>query len=300
MPTSASLIAQTRRYMGDLPQLDTLAASLTSAATTLTVNTNPASNLYLVNRLIQVDTEAMLVKTTSTTTSTLTVTRAVAGSTAATHASTATVLVNPSFTDIEYLDALNYSKDAMYPYVYKAYATDDQTTASNRREYPIPTLPGTSTLMAHVNKVEYLFPGGTNRSDYRTTRNWEILRTLNTASSYASVPIIKLGWDPEDSGYLRISGYGPFEDLTLTGSTESGFPQNALKTLVLGAAEYLLASGEARRVRLDTGLVDNRENANRTGSSMQASNAILSRFERSLMRAAMPPLPKTVKSVWFK
>lgn len=300
MATVSNLIATTRRYVRDYPQLDTLAASLTTAATTLTVNTNPASNLYVPNKVIQVESEAMLIKTASTTTSTITVTRAVMGSTAATHASALTVLVSPSFLDIEILDALNYAKDQMYPYVYKYYADDTQATSSASREYSIPTLTGTSTLLQHVNKVEYLFPGGDTNADWRTTRNWEILRSYNSAATSSSVPIIKLGFDPETSGKLRISGYAPFEDLTLTGSTPEGFPPNGIKTLVLGAVEYLLASGEAGRVRTDTGLVDQRENANRVGSSMQASNAMLSRFERSLQKVAMPPLPKTVKSVWFR
>lgn len=300
MATVANLIATTRRYLRDYSQLDTLAASLTSTASTLTVNTSVASNLYVPNRIIQVESEAMLIKTASTTTSTLTVTRAVMGTTAATHASALSVLVNPSFIDIEILDALNYAKDQMYPYVYKSYSDDSQTTSSVAREYAIPTLVSTSTLLQHVNKVEYLYPGGDPNVDYRTIRNWEILRSYHAASTTASVPIIKLGFDPEDNGYLRISGYAPFEDFTLTGSTESGFPPNAVKTLVLGAVEYLLASGEAGRVRSDIGLVDQRENANRVGSSMQASNAMLSRFERSLQKCAMPPLPPTIKSVWFR
>jgi hypothetical protein len=298
--TVASLIKQVRRYVRDYPELDTLAASLTTATSTLSVNTSPASNLYVPNTIIQVESEAMLLKTVSTTSSTVTVTRAVMGTTAATHASALSVLVKPHFLDIEILDALNYAKDAMYPYVYKYYSMDTQLTATDSREYAIPSLTGTTTLLQHVNRVEYLFPGGDTNADWSTIRTWEILRSYNSAATSVTVPIIKLGFDPEASGKLRITGYAPFEDFTLTGSTESAFPPNAIKTLILGAVEYLLASGEAGRVRTDTGLVDQRENANRTGSSMQASNALLSRFERSLNRCAMPPMPMTVRSIWYR
>ena len=57
---------------------------------------------------------------------------------------------------------------------------------------------------------------------------------------------------------------------------------------------HLITSGEADRVRQDVAVLDQRENANRTGSSMSASNALYNRFPKRLNDSAMAPSPYVV------
>jgi hypothetical protein len=96
---------------------------------------------------------------------------------------------------------------------------------------------------------------------------------------------------------VRVNGFAPFAHLTVSGSLSALWPANADDVLVLFAASDLLASGEAGRVRSDTQAVDNREQANRVGSSMSAANALFNRFLQARDQASMGPMPKHVRSV---
>lgn len=279
-----TLIAQARRFVGDYPTLDTLGASVSSTATVLSVSQNPTSDLYVKNRLIQVDSEIILVKTTATAASTMTVARAQLGSTAASHASGANVMVHPRYLDQDILDALNQALALTFPLIYKPVLdTTSWTPDSTKQQFQIPS------TCRYIAGIDFLDPGDPGNAFY-PVRGWRIRRGATSYVEFRTAPV--------EGTTIRVRGYGPFSDLTLSGSTDAQFPDEAAKVLVLGAYEYLLASGEATRVRVDTGVIDNREQANRTGSSMLAANAMLSRFERALQRHAMPPMPRHVVSVF--
>lgn len=282
MATAVStLIPRVRRFVGDYPEYDTLTASVTDSGATLTV---ADSSIYTARWPIQIDTEALLVKALPSAT-TVTVKRAHAGTTAASHANSSTVMIRPHFLDVEILDALNYALGNTFPYLYRAVLDTSLTTSADTYEYTVPNL--SSVPIPYISKVELKESGDTA---YRPVKAWEVRRGVT--------PKIQFRREQPSGATIRVHGYAPFARLAVEDSLDAQFPVDCEDLLVTGAGEFLLSSGEARRVRVDTGATDNREQGNRTGSSMQASNALLSRFERQLLRKAMPPMPRHVKATF--
>jgi hypothetical protein len=280
--TLDTLVQRTRRFMRDYPVAqDALSASITSFATSATVSTGTQFN-QTGNQVIEIDYEAILLKSVSA--NTLTVTRGYAGSTAATHASGATVLIRPAFLAVEIIDAINSTKDEMYPLVYKT-AQDIWLTADGTTyEFTVPSID--SVPMQHIWKIDLKQTGD---PAYRSVDYWEIRR--------GATPKIKFRFPPP-SGTIRVHGYGPFPDLTASSSTvDALFPANCERPLITGVCARLLASSEVGQVRGDVGPRDDRDSARRAGASLSASNALYQRFQFQLRNAAMAPLPPHVVSV---
>lgn len=264
--------------------MDSLTASVasTTSSTTLTV---ADSSKYAVNQPLEIDGEVVLVRSIASST-TLTVKRGAYGSTNVAHSSGASVLIKPQFFTVEILDAINYGLDMSFPMLYKEVSDASLTTLANTYEYAIPTVTATGQAISRVLNVELKEPGDLA---YRRTTAWTIYRggtaTLKFRRLYST------------GASIRIQGFGPFGHfVALTDTLDSQFPYQAEYPLVEFAASYLLESGEARRVRIDTGPIDARENAN-PGASMAASDRVLGRFERNLLRCAMPPLPRRCVAV---
>jgi hypothetical protein len=291
MATTVSTLNQrVRRFVGDWPQLDTLGASAASTATSLTVSENPASGLYTARKLIQIDDEVILVKSAASNAATLTVTRAVRGTTAASHANSATVLVHPHFLDLDVLDALNSALSASFPWIYRAVVDESLTTTADTYEYSVPDMPGiTGYKIPYISEVWLKESGDTA---YRRTRAFRILAD-------ETAPKLQFRRTQMAGATIRLVGFGPHSVLTGAGSLDALFPPHAEDALVWYAANYLLASGEASRVRADAGMVsDAREQANRVGSSMRAADQLFQRFQIRLRDAGMPPMPKHVISTF--
>lgn len=287
MPTTGTvLIQRTRRFLGDFPDQDATTASASAAATSISVPSD-ANDLYYKNQIIQLDQEAIQVTSVASTTS-LTVRRGVKGTTAATHASGATVLVSPRFIDQEYLDALNYGIQASWPWIYRPVIDATSITiATDTYEYDIPDMPGQAAgvQIPRIAKVEVKPPGC---DEWYPRRRWTVRRGGTTG---ASADVLVFRNLETVNSEVRLNGFGPFADLTATtDSTNALWPIQADHPLIEFAASHLMESGEARRVAQDRGLADQREQANRVGASMQASQALLARFERRLQAIGMPPM----------
>lgn len=283
MATAAStLIQRSRRFLGDWPEIDALTASMASNATVVTV---ADGTIYSQGWLLQIDQEALYVSANGAGTS-ATVRRGVRGTTAASHASGATVLVRPHFIDLEYLDALNAAIGASFPLLYQKVIDETITTSATLYEYNVPTLTSLAAPIPYLSEVSFKETGDLT---FRLMRDWIVKR--------GGTPIIHFRrYLPP--GILRIEGYGPIARLTsVTDSLTSLFPSNSEDALTTFAAQYLLASGEARRAREDTGARDDRENANRPGSALAVSNTLYQRFQIQLRQSAMPPIPPHVVSV---
>lgn len=273
--TVASVVQRTRRFIRDWPDQDVVSGSLTSSATSITV---ADATIYSPNWTIQMDTEAMIVRAAASTT--LTVSRGAFGTTAATHAASTPVLINPGFTDLDILDALNGGIDACYPLIYKEVIDESLTTdGSATYEYSIP-----STVYS-ITEVGLKVTGDVK---FRKFRAWDVMR--------GSSPKLRLRRSPPP-GTLRVRGFAPFDHLSLGGSLDALWPVRAEQCLVLYAGQYLGASGELGRVRFDRGLNDKREQANRVGSSMNAANGTYQRFLKALQDASMSPMPRSTVSV---
>lgn len=275
--TCAELINMTRRFVRDWPDQDVLTASLSSTASVVSI---ADGTIYSKNWQLEFDQETVTTAAAGSGT-TVAVRRAARGSTAASHATGTVVLIRPHFSALEILDALNASLTEMYPKVYKPVLDTSLTTLANTFEYTVPNLDGVP--IPYLSKIE-LKASGT--SDYVEVRGWSVRR--------GATPKIQFRDVQETGATIRVHGFGPFAELAYPDSLSAQFPLNLVKALPVGAASYLLASGEAGRVRADVLATDDREAANRTGSSMSAANALYNRFLRMVANGAPGPLPPHV------
>jgi hypothetical protein len=279
--TLQTFVDRTRRYLRDWPDQDALTASCTSAATSLAV---ADTTLYFVNEPIEIDQETMVVRALASGTS-LTVHRGAFGSTAATHASSSTILVRPRFFQTEIIDAINQGFDACFPAIYKPVTQDYTGIDGFTYEYTIPSIDGNP--IRFISDLQIMEPGDLA---FRPFRGWNIVRGTS--------PFIKLRRLAPSLSTLRINGYAPFPHLSaLTDTMDATWPSNADALPVLFAVSQLAMSGEALRVRADTGAIDNRESATKPGSSMAFAQQMLQRFDYLLRKLAMPPMPPHVVSV---
>lgn len=284
MTTVNTLVQRTRRFLGDWPSNDTITASLSSSGTSMSVAT--ASD-YFKGWLLEIDSEVLKVATSATTGTSVSILRGQYGTTAATHASSATVLVRPEFTQIEILDQLNAGLKAVWPYIYQDILDTSLTTVADTYEYTVPSVSSSITYIPRIYGIDLKRSGETN---YKPIRRWEIRR--------GSTPKIMFPADLDAGGTLRVRGYAPFDDLALADSLPSAFPIQSEELLPLYAAQALLTSGEARRARVNTLPQDAREQANKPGASMAAANSLYQRFQQRLMATAMSPMSKHVRKVF--
>lgn len=285
MPTSlGTLVNRTRRFMGDWTEEDALTASCTSTATSISV-VSDANLRYGVGYWLEIDSEVMRVASVASSTS-LTVVRARRGTTNASHASSATILVKPEFYQQEIIDALNSGLEACFPLIYTQVVDETVTGSASVYEYEIPDMPGhTGYVIPYIAQIQLK---DSSEDAFRASRAWEIVR--------GATPKIRFKRALDGGETVRLVGYGPLPRLTTLADTlDAQFPPHAEGALVEYAASYLMGSGEARRVRSDIGPVDSREQANAVGSSMRGSDALMRRFYNRLSQAAMPPPGKHVK-----
>lgn len=285
MPTDCgTLINRTRRYIRDWPvQQVSLAASVSSAATALQV---PDTTVFSINEPVEIDQETMLI-TALTDATHLAVIRGAFGSTAATHASAATILVKPGFYAVEIVDALNMGIQAMFPKVYKGVVDESITTTAETWEYSVPSMSSPSVVLPFVTEIEVKVAGST---PFVPTRAFEIKR--------GSTPKIRFRRPTPAGNTLRVVGFGPFPTLASASDTlDAQFPPRCEYLLSIYAAGSLLMSGEAGRVRSDRRMTDDREQSNRVGASAAIGQGLMNRFYTELGELAMPPLPRHVKTV---
>lgn len=273
---AATLITRVRTYLRDWPTTDVLTAAITTTnATTFTVTD---ATIYSPGWIVQIDQEALQV--VSGVSTTVTVRRGARGTTPATHANSATILTRPAFLDTEILDSLNAGIDGCYPYVYKEILDSSLTVAADTYEYTVPNLPTTTVPIPRLWKVETKVPGD---AAYRKRADWTIAK--------GATPKLKFRDIPYPGSVVRLTGYGPFSHLLVSDSTDAQWPMTADPLLVKFAASELLASGEAGRVRQDTGARDDREAAVRPGSSSAAGRDAFQRFKDALLNGAhCPPM----------
>jgi hypothetical protein len=273
-----TLVKRTRRFLRDYPvPADALTISLSSNATSLTMSD---TTLLRANWTVEIDYETILIRTLSSST-VATCLRGWQDSTAVSHANSSAILIHPAFSATEIIDALNAAKDEMYPYVYKPILDTSLTADGATYEFTIPS------TIRHLAEVEIQ---QTNTTGYLPIRPWSPRRAATPKLQFRRAPV---------AGTLRLHGFGTFDDLTASADTiDALFPPNAERALVIGAASRLLSSGEAGRVRQDTGARDDREAANRPGAAISLANQLERRFEKDLARAAMPPMTHHVQSVY--
>jgi len=273
---ATSLIQRARRFVGDWPDQDVTTASAASGGATLTV---ASASIYHVNQILQVGTEALRVTAASGTS--VTVRRGMFGTTAAAIASGASIMLSPRFLDIEYLDALSAGIDNAWPLLWRAYEDETLTADSTTYEYTVPAMASDSTVYPHISEVWVRT---------QTTDPWQRFRQWRIRYTAAGVPELLLRAPIDTGTSIMLKGFGPFPRLDeFTDTTDAQFPRQAEWPLIEYAASWLLESGEIRRTAIDRGVIDNREQANRVGASLQVSSALLQRYLRKL-EGIQPPV----------
>lgn len=285
--TAVSLYQRTRRYLRDFRDFDALSAAVTD--TTGTTVTVADSGVYQVRWPIEVDQETMMVRALASAT-TLTVERGAYGSTAATHLNGAMVQIRPGYFGVEILDALSEGIQACYPLIYKPIIDTSITIQSNVWEYTVPNMPGTyngdSIPIQAISSIEIQEPGVV---PYFPTSAYAIIR--------GATPTLKFFNLQTPGAKVRIRGWGSFPDLAdFSATLDALWPKQANYLPPLYAAASLLMSGEAGRVRVTSGAVDTREQANRVGASLQVGGTLMGRFQNELRSSAMPPMPKHIRT----
>lgn len=278
MATSAdTLVKRVRRFVRDYPDLDVLAASLSSNGTTISVA--DTSSLYHANRQVLEIGEELVYVTAIASGSTLTVRRGVRGTTAATHASGATMLVNPRFFYQDVLDGLNSALDASWPLLYKPVVDGTLFTAQDTYEYVLPTI-ANGTFIPYIEWIRLKEPGDLQ---FRHVTQWYLRRG-------PTAPAICFKFLPVPNSQIAIKGVAPLTHLASASDTiDATVPYQAEDIFVYYAGSWLALSGEAYRARTDTGVIDKREQATRPGTSLSVSNAMVARFQARLSACAMPP-----------
>jgi hypothetical protein len=285
VPTAAStLVTRVRRRIRDFPDIDSLSTSVGSGGSTVTV-TGDAS-LYRQRQRIDIDSETLLV-TGAATGQNVPVRRGTYGSVAASHSAGAIVLVDPKFTTVEILDAINAGLENLWPHFYRQVSdTTSIVPDGTTYEYAVPTVADLGGIpMPAVYRIEWRWADG---QPFENFSLWDIRRTGSSPKIAFKVP-------PPTGMTIRVQGYAPFPKLSsLSAELDAQFPYDAEDLLVLYAANTLLASGESGRVRSDAGAVDSREEANRVGASLNASRDWRQQFYLARSERAMPPITRHI------
>lgn len=264
-----TLADRVRRLAGDVPAQDVTTSLASNVATTVAVAT---PNNFKAGQNIILDQETLYVSAVNGTTSgsTLTVIRGWQGSTAATHASGAPVLINPQYSTQLVLDALNEGLRALWPYFFK-WVEDETltTTADTQADYAMPTAFGESGL---ITSMELLFPGLTN-DGWRQFRWFRHLR----GSSGSTISLIRI---PPVGTKLRLIGVAPFtSDLAYGGSTDAQLLDSGVTALMMYAQHYLQLMSEARRQN-NAGAKNIGPSATGVGAHQSLAAVHLDRFQR--------------------
>lgn len=132
--TVNDLVLSVRRQAGDWgAALMTLSASMDASTTTMSIVARPS--VVDIDQFLECDLEEMEITDVSTD---LTVTRGARGTTAATHASGALVIVKPRFSNLTVLNALVRAERVLAGYIPSKTVTGTATVASGTEEYAMP------------------------------------------------------------------------------------------------------------------------------------------------------------------
>lgn len=237
MTTAArTLVNQVSDLLGNNGDGFTTLAAAVSTTDGTTVSLTSVEDVT-VGMYILIDDEVMLVTALfDTNPATATVVRGDRGTTGATHSSGALVILNPIWSTVDIVRALNQAQDAVFPSLYVAVQDTDDVMDDEQEEYPIPSTINHLTEVAIETSVDGI---------YDTSRDWE----------YVTDSIIRIGkYVRYDGRTIRFTGYGKFDAMTLSGNLDSDFPDtnaNAIEYLVIKATSNMLKERQALIGRRD-------------------------------------------------
>lgn len=280
--TTLDLISKARRLINDYPQVDNLAAAMTSGGTTVTV---ADSTMYRKGWIISVDEEAMLVTDVPSAT-TLTVVRGYKGTVAAAHASGAGILQNPLGTAADYLDGLNEGIRYLWPYFHVPVVDTSIVIQNLVSDYALPSkfVSGRSRVM----RVMILYPGAPAISWYGY-REFEVVRNDDVAGG----DVIRFTNTPPIVGsQVKVIGIASPEvstgmTLAVGDTVPTVIPEVAFYCLPTYAAYYVLTGAEGQRDKT-TRASNTGPAAVTPGTNAQLAFSMLQKFQAMVQQNAMP------------
>lgn len=278
MATVNSLLDRVRRSLADWPEQDALTGITSNVSATIPVNER---GNFKLGQVLVIDQEALRVSTAPSASGagTVAVQRAFRGTTAATHASAAGVLINPFWTPQDILDGLNEGQQALWPYFFKrGFSGTTTVTLTGQADYAAPS---PFTGPGRITSLDILSGGGAN-DEWRRFRQFRIFRGSSGATIHFE------GAAPATGTIFRVRGLVPFTtDLVAGGSTDTEMPDMAIPALLMYARAYCLSMKE--NARLDsTGAKNVGPAAMGVGAALSVSQTLMQQFVAYCRTNGMP------------
>jgi hypothetical protein len=276
--TAGNLVDRTAQNLlaGTVEERNKIASSLDASTTSVPIEYSLGS--LREQTVFQVDSELMYIWEVNTASKTLTVERGFGGTTAATHADGAIVVVSPKFPRWQILQALNDElADLSSPMngLFQMKTVDISYNGSDRQI----NLTGI-TSMIDVYDVRWRYLS----DDYPVVRRYRLMRDMPT-SDFPSGYVLSLD-EPVMSSTIRViykDKYTPFSTEAST-LASTGASTELADLLVLGAQIRLLASREVKRNFIES-QGDTRRADEVPSGAMNASVTNLLRLRRDRIQA---------------
>jgi len=276
--TAGNLIDRTAQNLlaGTVEERNKIASSLDASTTSVPIEYSLGS--LREQTVFQVDSELMYIWEVNTASKTLTVERGFGGTTAATHADGAIVVVSPKFPRWQILQALNDElADLSSPMngLFQMKTVDISYNGSDRQI----NLTGI-TSMIDVYDVRWRYLS----DDYPVVRRYRLMRDMPT-SDFPSGYVLSLD-EPVMSSTIRVIYKDKYTAFGTEASTlaSTGASTELADLLVLGAQIRLLASREVKRNFIES-QGDTRRADEVPAGAMNASVTNLLRLRRDRIQA---------------
>ena len=278
MTTAGNLVDRTAQNLlaGVVEERNKIASSLDASTTSVPIEYSLGS--LREQTVFQVDSELMYIWEVNTASKTLTVERGFGGTTAATHADGAIVVVSPKFPRWQILQALNDElADLSSPMngLFQMKTVDISYNGSDRQI----NLTGI-TSMIDVYDVRWRYLS----DDYPVVRRYRLMRDMPT-SDFPSGYVLSLD-EPVMSSTIRVIYKDKYTAFSTEASTlaSTGASTELADLLVLGAQIRLLASREVKRNFVES-QGDTRRADEVPAGAMNASVTNLLRLRRDRIQA---------------
>ncbi len=278
MTTAGNLVDRTAQNLlaGVVEERNKIASSLDASTTSVPIEYSLGS--LREQTVFQVDSELMYIWEVNTASKTLTVERGFGGTTAATHADGAIVVVSPKFPRWQILQALNDElADLSSPMngLFQMKTVDISYNGSDRQI----NLTGI-TSMIDVYDVRWRYLS----DDYPVVRRYRLMRDMPT-SDFPSGYVLSLD-EPVMSSTIRVIYKDKYTAFSTEASTlaSTGASSELADLLVLGAQIRLLASREVKRNFIES-QGDTRRADEVPAGAMNASVTNLLRLRRDRIQA---------------
>ena len=278
MTTAGNLVDRTAQNLlaGVVEERNKIASSLDASTTSVPIEYSLGS--LREQTVFQVDSELMYIWEVNTASKTLTVERGFGGTTAATHADGAIVVVSPKFPRWQILQALNDElADLSSPMngLFQMKTVDISYNGSDRQI----NLTGI-TSMIDVYDVRWRYLS----DDYPVVRRYRLMRDMPT-SDFPSGYVLSLD-EPVMSSTIRVIYKDKYTAFSTEASTlaSTGASTELADLLVLGAQIRLLASREVKRNFIES-QGDTRRADEVPAGAMNASVTNLLRLRRDRIQA---------------